>query len=634
MCGIAGILTRSLEDRELLAAVGRMTAAIQHRGPDAGGAEVIALPGDSKLALGHRRLAILDLSDRGRQPMGHPESGSWVSFNGEIYNHQSLRGRLPDEPFQSSTDTETLLRGWVRHGSDWLDQQRGIFAFGLYDGRRRELWLVRDRLGVKPLYVCRPTPEMWLFASEVRALLASGLVERRVSQAGLASYLRFGAVQSPLTLVEGVHSLLPAECWRFDLSLGNAWLEPQRRRYWTPSFEPRVGQPGPADFERLSATWQESAEIELLSDVPVGVFLSGGIDSSAVVATLARAGHVPQTFSVAFPNTDLDESEHARAVAQACGAEHHELRLAGRDVLEGWDAMLEAYDQPSVDGINTYLISRAVRAAGIKVALSGLGGDEAFAGYGLHRQFAWFDRLRRWQPRWAGALAAAGMRQFAGAAGRHGKLTQLAAGRLARWQIYAVLREQLPPKWRQALLPHATAAEQAGICPVLAGDLSRQVESLDPVNAALWLDASLYMQNTLLRDADQMSMAHALEVRVPLLDHVLWEELIRWPGQVKLAQRGTAQQVAAGELGGRTVAAAGGATGQDGVRVSLGALAPRRTARIGRVDAGRGRGRGRMRAGAGAHRGDLAPIPGRSRRLPLLRRAGPGALGALDPRIA
>ena len=348
----------------------------------------------------------------------------------------------------------------------------------------------------------------------------------------------FGAVQAPYTLVEGVQSLMPAECWQFSLGDGNSALEPRPSRYWSLNFHSRLTRLKSDDFERLQSTWQEAVELELLSDVPLGVFLSGGIDSSAIVSTLSKVGRTPQTFSVAFPDTDCDESEHAEAVAKACGSEHHEIRLAASDVLDRWDTMIRAYDQPSVDGINTYLISQAVREFGTKVAISGLGGDEGFAGYGLHRQFDWFDRLRRWQPRWCRALAAIGMRRFAGSVGRRGKMTQLLSDRQTRLEIYSILREQLPPQWRRALLPQASLADLDGLCPALATELGREADTLDSVNAALWLDLSLYLQNTLLRDADQMSMAHALEVRVPFLDHVLLQELARLHGSLKISRRG------------------------------------------------------------------------------------------------
>ncbi len=538
MCGIAGILTGSNDLPAIDDAIERMTAALAHRGPDAAGVQRIALAGGATLALGHRRLSILDLSERARQPMQDEASGSWIAFNGEIYNHLELRKRLSNAAFDSTSDTETLLRGWTQVGPQWVDELRGIFAFALYDARRRQLSLVRDRLGVKPLYVCRPTSDTWLFASEVRAILASGLVERRLSQRGLDGYLRFGAVQAPDTLVSGVQSLLPAEIWQFDLSDAPVVREPVKSRYWSLAGRPRRTRLSAEDFQHLRGTWQQAVELELLSDVPVGVFLSGGIDSSAIVSNLAERGHRPQTFSVAFADAQCDESEHARAVAQACGSQHHELRLAATDVLDHWDTMIGAYDQPSVDGINTYLISQAVRAVGIKVALSGLGGDEAFAGYGLHRQFAWFDRLRRWQPGWTGALAAVGMRRFAGRVGRQGKIKQLITGRHTRLEIYAILREQLPPEWREALAPRGSQTGDCGLDPALAAELARQCDKLDAVNAGLWLDQSLYLQNTLLRDADQMSMAHALEVRVPFLDHLLLEELADLQGSLKLSRRG------------------------------------------------------------------------------------------------
>src|SRR6266851_2480134 len=235
MCGIAGILTAE-GDLELRPAVGRMLCALQHRGPDDEGCEEMALPGGYRLGLAHSRLAILDLSPAGHQPMHDEASGSWIVYNGEVYNHEDIRRRMRDCTFRSSSDTETLLKSWVRHGEQTLSWLRGMFAFALYDGKRQQLWLVRDRLGIKPLYVCQVKPNTWVFASELRAVLASGLVPRRLDSAAVDCYLAFGAVPAPWTLLEGVQSLMPGETWRFDLKEANGRLVPERTCYWRPHF--------------------------------------------------------------------------------------------------------------------------------------------------------------------------------------------------------------------------------------------------------------------------------------------------------------------------------------------------------------------------------------------------------------
>ena len=215
MCGIAGILTDN-QRLDVASDLRNMRSALRHRGPDDEGQEEVGLPNGLRLGLAQTRLSILDLSPAGHQPMSDPDSGSWIVYNGEAYNHPQVRRQLTGCTFQSTSDTETILKGWVQRGEKLLPQLRGMFAFALLDGRRRRFWLVRDRLGVKPLYVSRPAPDTWLFASEVRALLASGLVERWLHPEAVDAYLAWGAVPAPWTLLEGVESLLPGEAWCFD----------------------------------------------------------------------------------------------------------------------------------------------------------------------------------------------------------------------------------------------------------------------------------------------------------------------------------------------------------------------------------------------------------------------------------
>lgn len=279
MCGIAGILTRQ-DDLELDAPLQSMLAALRHRGPDDEGSVQVPLPGGFRLGLAQTRLAIIDLSPAGHQPMTELESGSWIVYNGEVYNYHVLRERLGDIAFRSTSDTETILRGWLRFGEATLASLRGMFAFALYDKQQHELWLVRDRLGIKPLYVIQTAPETWVFASEVRALLASGLVERRVRSEAVASYLAFGACTAPWTMLAGVESVLPGECWRFDLNPQRASPRIEKKCYWRPRFVSRgTAAPTRAEaVERLRPVLLEAAALRMVADVPVGVFLSGGID--------------------------------------------------------------------------------------------------------------------------------------------------------------------------------------------------------------------------------------------------------------------------------------------------------------------------------------------------------------------
>jgi asparagine synthase (glutamine-hydrolysing) len=533
MCGIAGILTRR-DDLGMQSALLRMCWALRHRGPDDEGCGEVSLPGGYRLGLAHTRLAILDLSLAAHQPMGDPESGSWIIYNGEIYNHHEIRRQMADCRFRSGSDTETILQAWVRQGEEALSSLRGMFAFALYDGHRRQFWLVRDRLGVKPLYICHANADTWAFASELRALLASHLVSRQLHAAAVDSYLAFGAVPAPWTMLAGVQSVMPGESWCFDLNAPNGKCVPQRNRYWRPAFAGRT-EPQPTReeaIERLRPILPEAASLRMLSNVPVGVFLSGGIDSTSVVAALVNRGHTVRTFSVVFGERPYDESEHSRLVARQFGTDHAELFMHPARVVDDFDQAVGAYDQPSVDGLNTYFISQATREAGVKVALSGLGGDELFAGYSYFRLSA---RLERLSPRLFARVLYRVLCRTAPRSIRTIKLGALLADRGLRATRYAICRQVMAPGLRRQLLSQALDSPQVPLPPEVLAELETASSCLDPVNAHSLLELSLYLSNMLLRDMDQMSMAHALELREPLLDHVLVETVASLPGRLKLA---------------------------------------------------------------------------------------------------
>jgi asparagine synthase (glutamine-hydrolysing) len=377
--------------------------------------------------------------------------------------------------------------------------------------------------------------DSWVFASEVRALLASGLVSAELRAAAVDSYLTFGAVTAPWTLLEDVQSLLPGEHWCFDLRTPAGLHSPQRTCYWRPPFSARTG-PAPSHaeaVERLRPVLLEAVGLRMVSDVPVGVFLSGGIDSSSVVAALASQGHKLNTFAVVFGESQYDESVYSRQVARQFGTEHTELFLSPAQVLEDFDQALAGYDQPSIDGLNTYFISRATRHAGIKVALSGLGGDELFAGYPYFRLFAHLER--RW-PRRLARLAYQVLRRVAPRRMRTVKLGAVLHGGGSRLDNYAVCRRVMDRERRAAVFAQPGAAGPDPLPAEIRADLESTAAELDPVNAQSLLELSLYLANMLLRDTDQMSMAHALEVREPLLDHVLVETAAELPGALKLAR--------------------------------------------------------------------------------------------------
>src|SRR5438309_4017100 len=464
MCGIAGAIGQI--DGEILEAVRRMSAAQFHRGPDSDGFWR-SDPTDNGVGvvLAHRRLAIIDLTEDGHQPMADPATGNVIDFNGEIYNFQELRRELQQDgaSFRSRSDTEVVLKAYARWGVDGLRRLRGMFAFALWDAALGTLLFARDRLGIKPLYLSTVTrsggKRTLLFASEVRALLASNLLEREIDPVGLASYLWNGFVIGPNTIVRGVE-LLPAATWAV-VDTDGALLTP--RRYWQ---LPASGQtPGTKDDlkEQLTA----AVGMHLISDVPLGIFLSGGIDSSAIAALAVRSGSARvRTFNIGFDETEYDESEHARGVARALGTEHHELRLTKETFRQQASEALASLDQPTLDGINTYFVSRAVREAGLTVALAGTGGDELFGGYQSFRDIPWAAR-------WSRRLSAFPPR-----------LSRRVANAVTR---AASLRAALPPQTRRGKLGDVLAAR---------GEL------LDTYQVSYALFSSDFARQLLKRDAD------------------------------------------------------------------------------------------------------------------------------------
>jgi asparagine synthase (glutamine-hydrolysing) len=464
--------------------------------------------------------------------MHDPQTGNWLVFNGEIYNFQPIRLALEKlgHRFCSHGDTEVLLKAYGQWGEACLDGLAGMFAFALWDAREERLFLARDRLGVKPLYYYT-SPDLFVFGSEVRSLLASGLVPRRLDMKGLASYLAFGAVQDPFTIVKDVRSLPPGHTLIWEKN------HFETRRYWSlaqvASRPPATEAPGEAAVA-VRELIHEAVRQRLISEVPIGAFLSGGVDSSCLVAIGSEASQKPlQTFSIVFGDSEFSEASYSDRVAREFGCHHHKIDLTETRLLEEIPDAVESMDQPTVDGINTYLISRATKDAGITVALSGLGGDEIFAGYSSFRSV---PKMMTFQ-RYAGWLAPLG-RVFSTLSGqnetnRRSKVLALGGNAYCGNHPYFLSRALFLPGTVRALLRQPSAKN--GKQPAYNwGGLAEQVGELDGVNQVSVLEASTYMANMLLRDTDCMSMAAALEVRNPYLDHRLWEYVLPLAGRLKL----------------------------------------------------------------------------------------------------
>jgi asparagine synthase (glutamine-hydrolysing) len=543
MCGIVGIVARKASvDPDLLE---HATRSLAHRGPDDSGTVIIrdTIPEPVEIGLGNRRLAILDLSPLGHQPMRDPENGNWIAFNGEIYNFREIREELGHEgaQFRGHSDTEVLLRAYGRWGEGCLAKLRGMFAFAIWDARRHYLFLARDPMGIKPLYYFS-SDRHFLFASEVRTLLGTGLVPRRVDRAGLLNYLAFGSACDPVTLVEGVSSLPPGH----SLVWENGTL--RQKMYW--DLRAAKEQVDGSDItqdnagrqrieEEVHAALARSIHMQMVSDVPVGVFLSGGIDSSAVTGILSRDGIRPNTFSIVFREADYSEAEYSRLVARTFRTEHHELMVSQRDALAAIAPALGAMDLPTVDGLNTYLVSRQTRAAGIKVVLSGMGGDELFAGYSTFRTVPRMEGfLQVWQhiPKPVRHLLTSAYARLVSETDQSRKLTTLTTANGSMPHPYLLSRMLFTPQRRSTLLALIDSRELNRASASLAESVSRAT-SFDRINRVSYLESRCYMLNTLLRDTDVMSMAHGLEVRVPLIDHQLAEKLITMPGKWKVDRR-------------------------------------------------------------------------------------------------
>jgi len=535
MCGIAGIIGND-SDR-LVAAAAAMTAAQLHRGPDDAGA-ALAPFGRGFLALGQRRLSILDLSPAGHQPMVHPETGNLLVFNGEIYNWKVLRAELAaqGDHFRGHSDTEVLLHALTRWGTGCLSRLQGMYAFAFFEPTRHRLILARDPLGIKPLYTAQ-CGGRFLFASEVRALLASQLVPRRLDRQALAGYLAYGGVQQPRTMLCDVSSVAPGTWQEVRPQDDDTWQAGTAERFWHyPDIDAAITEVETLD--RVRSTLTRSVQDHLVADVPVGVFLSSGIDSTILAGLAAEQTRSLRSFTVGFAEqADFNELRLAGETAQRFGLKHQEILLTDEQARADFTDWLTRLDQPSMDGFNVYLIAKAVRACGIKVALSGLGGDELFCGYPSFRDVPRLLRALRWlQPvpravRRTLAIAVAMRRPRA----VRRKLRDMMGGDGSLLSLYLQRRRVMADEQMASL----------GVSDELSTGVIDQLrlDDADPIAALARLESHYYQGNILLPDADVNGMAHGLEIRVPMLDQRLVELAHAVPGAVRLPVESPGKQV-------------------------------------------------------------------------------------------
>jgi asparagine synthase (glutamine-hydrolysing) len=526
MCGINGIYGLENEKRKFL--VETMNESLIHRGPDAQ-----LIYSDNEITLGHTRLKIIDLSDQANQPITCYQDRYVLTFNGEIFNFRELKQRLNDYPYKTQSDSEVILAAYHKWGIDMLDKLEGQFAFGIWDKLNRELLLVRDRLGIKPLYY-HHNSNLIAFSSEIRPLMKTGLFKPEIKKEALIDYLRYQTVHAPDTIISEIKQLMPG--YFFKISFDEAKLV----QYW----DVRHDHDEPGNYrsreeaqKKVRELFTEAVQKRLVADVPFGAFLSGGIDSSLVVGVMSELMDQPvKTFNVSFDESEFSEAKYARLISDKFKTDHTEINLKPKDFLEIIPDVIDDLDHPSGDGFNTWMVSKVTKEAGITMALSGLGGDELFAGYPIFKRYK--SLLAQ---KWILSFPI-GLRRFAGDI-----LTKLKPGiaseKIARVisqeyfdleniyqfdrqvlldsQVKSLLNlDKLPPKSVYKTVHENVGFETPGY-------------AFAPLSRVSWAEINTYMQNVLLRDADQMSMAHALEIRVPFLDHKLVEMVMALSDDVK-----------------------------------------------------------------------------------------------------
>jgi asparagine synthase (glutamine-hydrolysing) len=515
-----------------------MNAAQTHRGPDDEGSVVGEAHG-----LGHRRLSILD-HEGGRQPMADSRGEVWITFNGEIYNHRELRDQLAADGsrFRTHSDTEVIIQAFLRWGSGCVERLEGMFAFGIWDDRSGTLLLARDRLGIKPLVWAHVSGSL-LFASEAKALLASGLVARTVRTSAIKRYLHNLYVPAPETGFSQIHMLEPGR----TLTFSNGRIA--MRRYWRIACEPAAARRDGEWIDEFRTHLEQAIRSHVIADVPVGAFLSGGLDSSAVVALMARSSGTDRvcTNTVGFETAGYDERRDARAVAAHVGTDHDEVLLGHAETCDAVQQISGLYDQPFADSsaVATYVLCRAARRR-VKVALAGDGADELLAGYPRHRQYAALRRLTR-LPRPARAAVAALARLGALTGGTHGRrainlhhfLTD--GGPIGDGiGTYAYLRDPFRNGSYEQQISRGFRSETEDVDPAAhiraaADDAS----AADPLQQLLYVELMTYLPNDILQKVDVASMACGLEVRVPFLDAPLVELVAGMPNRLKAGRTAT-----------------------------------------------------------------------------------------------
>lgn len=515
MCGINGIYQfNGLKLKPDI--IQKMNDTIIHRGPDAEGAY-----SDDFIMLGHRRLSIIDTKEESNQPMTSENNRYVIVFNGEIYNFKTLKALLSDYHFKTNSDTEVIIAAYQKWGKLCVNHLEGMFAFAIWDKVERSLFITRDRLGIKPLYYVLDKNKI-IFSSSVKAILNSGLIPRQIRQESLVDYLRFQTVHSPYTIIEDLYMLESGQYMFFNDE------KQELKTYWHPTTNYRVAENSVSKVQtKISDLLSQSVEKRMMSDVPFGAFLSGGIDSSIIVGLMTQKHNQKiNTFSVVFKENEFSEAQYAQQIAKKFNTNHHEIELSVEEFKTMIPTAIQFYDHPSGDGLNTYVVSKKTAESGIKMALSGLGGDELFGGYSVFTQIPHLQS-KKW------------LSSFPNYARKYvGIFNHWAKGSIASSKIKEILKQEyfdtefIYQFYRQTLLDDQVEnlIKKRPLPKNKVFEIAHELIGYDtngwqlpPLSRISVAEMLTYMQNVLLRDTDQMSMANSLEVRVPFLDHHLVE---------------------------------------------------------------------------------------------------------------
>ncbi len=518
MCGINGFISQSFSQEQKKQLVQKMNTRLAHRGPDND-----SVWSNDLISLGHRRLSIIDLSVESNQPFLSNDKRYVIIYNGELYNYKDLKLELQRTAqgsakapyfFKTNSDTEVILAAYIRWGSQCLQYFNGMFAFAIFDTELNKLFIARDRVGVKPLYYYYGD-EGFLFSSEVRPIIHSGIKQFGINKNVLAEYVMYQTVFAPQTIVKGVKMLMPGHYLEYEESKATITHYYDINKISKASNDLSYAQ----ICNKVNELLTHSVQQRLVADVPFGAFLSGGIDSSAVVGLMSKVtSQKIQTFNISFDESQFSESKYAQLIAKKFNTQHHEIKLTPSDFLKQLPEALSAIDHPTGDGPNTYIVSKATKQAGVTMALSGIGGDELFAGYDVFKRMyqlqkkTWLNVIPKIGRQFGGALIQQQKKSISG-----NKIAELLSENNINFNsAYPLSRSIFTKKELSSLLKNTTAFYEME--KIISSIPQYKNQLLSAVSLA---EINTYLQNVLLRDTDQMSMAVALEVREPFLDYKL-----------------------------------------------------------------------------------------------------------------